>query len=157
MEWFGSAESIEQLKGEYLNLLKRWKSDADIKKEIDEQYVELLERFGVELNKRIDEENKELPVEKQKIHYDFSKDTFKDVLNKVIDFNMRIEIIGQWIWCFESKEYKDQLKELGFWFSASKKAWVYSGTKKKHIYSHNKMNDIRAKWGVEVVKEKEVS
>ena len=65
MEWFGSAESIEQLKGEYLNLLGKWKSDKDLMKEIDEQYENLLQRFGVELNKKIDEENKVLPAEQQ--------------------------------------------------------------------------------------------
>ena len=155
MEWFGSAESIEQLKGEYLNLLGKWKSDKDIIKEIDEQYENLLQRFGIELNKKIDEENKVLPAEQQKSHYDYSKDTFAETLKKIIDFNMRIEIIGQWIWCFDSKEYHEQLKEIGFWYSSSKKAWVYSGKKKKHIHSHNKMNDIRRKWGVEVIKEKE--
>ena len=68
---------------------------------------------------------------------------------------MRIEIIGQWIWCFDSKEYHEQLKELGFWYSSSKKAWVFSGDKKKRIRSRNKIDDVRRKWGAEKVKEKE--
>ena len=42
MEWFGSAESIEQLKGEYLNYLKKWKKDDDLMAEINEQYQALL-------------------------------------------------------------------------------------------------------------------
>lgn len=68
---------------------------------------------------------------------------------------MRIEIIGQWIWCFESYEYKEQLKALDFWFSKSKKAWVYSGSKKKLIKTRNKLADIRKKYGSEIVRNKE--
>lgn len=155
MEWFGSANSIEELKGEYLNLLKRWKDDADLMAEINAQYKDLLASFGEELNKKIDKENKELAPGKQKKHYEVDKDKFAEVLAHVVDFNMKIEIIGQWIWCFDSYEYRDKLRELGFWFSASKKAWVYSGQPKKKIRSHNKIADVRRKWGCEVVKDKE--
>lgn len=155
MEWFGSAESVEQLKGEYLNLLRKWKKDADTMAEINEQYEDLLVSLGVKLNEKIEEENKALPEKYQKKQFDAATDKFADTLNKVIDFNMNIEIIGQWIWCFDSYEYHEQLKELGFWYSKSKKAWVFSGDKKKMIRTHNKMNDIRRKWGSERVKERE--
>ncbi len=155
MEWFGSAESIEQLKGEYLTYAKKWKNDADLMAEIREQYENLLAQFGVELNKKIEQENQSLPEDRQKEKFEASSDKFADILLKIIDFNMRIEVIGQWIWCFDSYEYKEQLKELGFWYSASKKAWVYSGSAKKKVRSRNKMNDIRRKWGTEIVKEKE--
>lgn len=32
----------------------------------------------------------------------------------MISYKLEIEIIGTWIWCFESYVYKDKLKELGF-------------------------------------------
>ena len=145
MEWFGSVESIESLKSEYLNYLRKWKNDADTMKEINEQYEDLLISLGVELNEKIEVENQKLPAEWQKKKFDASNDKYAETLNKIIDFNMRIEIIGQWIWCFDSKEYHEQLKELGFWYSNSKKAWVFSGDKKKFIRSHNKIDDIRRK------------
>lgn len=154
MEWFGSVDSLETLKGEYLNYLRKWKN-TDTMKEINQQYEDLLISLGVEFNEKIEVENKELPVEKQKKKFDPSTDRFAEMLNKIIDFNMDIEIIGQWIWCFNSRDYHEQLKELGFWFSASKKAWVFSGSKKRMIHSHNKMNDIRRKWGSEQIREKE--
>lgn len=155
MEWFGSVESIESLKAEYLNYLRKWKNDEETMKEINGQYEDLLVSLGVELNEKIEEQNKTLPVEYQKKKFVATDDRFKEMLNKVIDFNMNIEIIGQWIWCFDAKEYHEQLKELGFWFSASKKAWVYSGYKKWRVRSHNKIDEIRRKWGSEQVKEKE--
>lgn len=155
MEWFGAIESIEQLKGEYLNLLRKWKNDADVMSEINEQYEDLLVSLGVEFNEKIKEENQALPEKYQKKEFDAKTDMFADTLNKVVDFNMKIEVIGQWIWCFDAKEYHEQLKELGFWFSASKKAWVFSGDKKRRIRSHNKIDDVRKKWGVEKIREKE--
>lgn len=157
MEYFGSVKSIEELKSEYMKYLQKFKSDAELVEEINEQYNELLEGLGVEVNAKIDEENKVLPPEKQKERYEASKDKFAEVLQNIIDFNMDIEIIGQWIWCFNSYEYKEQLKELGFWYTASKKAWVYSGKGKRLIRSHNKVSDIRKKWGSEKIKDKEES
>jgi len=155
MEWFTNSENLETLKGEYLTYLRKFKADEELMKEIDAQFKELCEKFGAEYNLKIEEENKGKSVEYQKAKYDASSDKFAETLKKIIDFNMNIEIIGQWIWCFDSKEYHEQLKELGFWFSASKKAWVFSGSKKKFIRSRNTINDIRSKWGSEVVKEKD--
>ena len=154
MEYFGNVESIEQLKSEYLNYLNKWKG-SDIMLDVKKQYDYLLEKFGVEINKQIDEENKTLPAIEQKRHYDFRNDKFAETLDKIIDFNMSIEIIGQWIWCLDSYEYKEQLKELGFWYSSSKKAWVFNGRPKRNLKSRNKLNDIRKKWGSEIVKTKE--
>jgi hypothetical protein len=154
MEYFGNVDSIEQLKADYLKYLNKWKG-SDMMTEVRKQYEELLETFGVELNKQIDEENKQLPTEKQKRHYDPKSDKFADTLEKVIDFNMNIEIIGQWIWCFDSYEYREQLKELGFWYTASKKAWVFNGQQKRFIRSRNTVKSLREKWGSEIVREKE--
>lgn len=154
MDYFGSVGSIEELKGEYLKLLNKWKG-SDIMVEVKKQYESLLESFGFALNKQIDEENKTLPIGEQKKHYDFKSDRFAETLEKIIDFNMDIEIIGQWIWCLNSYEYRDQLRDLGFWYSASKKAWVFNGQQKRRVITHNKMSDIRRKWGSEQIKERE--
>lgn len=48
---------------------------------------------------------------------------FKDVVNTILSYKIEIEIIGSWIWCFESYDYKDKLKEIGFKFAPMKKAW----------------------------------
>ena len=73
---------------------------------------------------------------------------FTDVLNKIMHFEgMKIEIIGFWIYCFESWEYRELLANMGFWFSKKHKAWVYSGTAKKKIRTKNTTADIRNMWG----------
>lgn len=154
MDFFGTTESLEQLKSEYLKYLNKWKG-SDIMVDVKKQYEERLYSLGIKYNEQVDEENKTLPAEKQKKHFDASKDTFAETLEKVVDFNMSIEIIGQWIWCFDSYEYREQLKDLGFWYTASKKAWVYNGERKKFVRSHNKIDDLRKKWGSEQIRERE--
>jgi len=87
--------------------------------------------------------------------YDIDSEIFAEMLKKVIHFNMDIEIIGFWIYCFNSFGYKDQLAELGFWFSKKHKAWVYSGRKKINVRTRSSTNDIRNTHGAHTVKEKE--
>jgi hypothetical protein len=63
---------------------------------------------------------------------------------KIINLDCQIEIIGYWIYCFNSKKVKEELKELGFWFSSKHEAWVYSGNPKK---KGGTLDEIRAKKG----------
>ena len=56
---------------------------------------------------------------------------FSEVLKSIIDLNIRIEIIGYWIYAFDSFAVKDILNEKGFWFSGKHKAWVYNGSEKE--------------------------
>ena len=155
MEYFTSCNALELLKSEYKNYLIKFKNDNESFCEMEKQYKDMLFELGVEFNKLIDKENETLPKEKQKKHYDASKDKFSEVLKDIIDFNCTIEIIGQWIWCFDSYEYREELKDKGFWYSSSKKAWVYSGLKKKNIQSRRKIEEVRNKWGSQKIKEKE--
>ena len=80
---------------------------------------------------------------------------FQEILNKIIDFNMDIEIIGFWIYARSSFEYKEQLKELGFWFSGKHKAWVYSGGAKIKRASGMSLDEIRMAHGSEKMKSEE--
>ena len=92
-----------------------------ITKEIIKQFNEFLNSFmSHSFNSYY--EDKEWKPEADTI-YDF-----QEILQKVISLECEIEIIGFWIYCFKSKEIKDQLKELRFWFSGKHKAWIYSGS-----------------------------
>jgi hypothetical protein len=82
---------------------------------------------------------------------------FADILKAVMRFNCRVEIIGYWVYCFESFGVKDQLAALGFFFSGKHKAWIYNGGKKLRIHTRNTTDDNRAKFGSQVMKEKEES
>jgi hypothetical protein len=82
---------------------------------------------------------------------------FADILRAAMLFNCRIEIIGFWIYAFDSLAVKDELKALGFWYSGKHKAWIYSGSVKRRIHTRNSTDDNRARWGCDVVREKEAA
>jgi hypothetical protein len=50
---------------------------------------------------------------------------------------------------------KDQLKELGFWFSSKHRAWVYNGGRKLKRRTSLTLNDIRNSYGYELVRDQE--
>lgn len=81
----------------------------------------------------------------------YSASVFADILRAVVHFDVDVEIIGFWIYAFRSYEYRTQLAELGFWFSAKHKAWIYSGGRKRPIRGRHSTDENRAKWGFQKV------
>ena len=82
-------------------------------------------------------------------------DAFAEVLETVMQFNCRVEVIGFWIYCFESFEVKDELKEMGFFFSKKHRAWIFNGREKRSIRSKLTTDDIRNLHGAEIIRERE--
>lgn len=53
-------------------------------------------------------------------------DLFKDIIDKLIHFNVNIDIVGTWLWVYgDTYGCKDTLKELGFSWASQKKKWYY--------------------------------
>lgn len=69
-----------------------------------------------------------------------------------------IEIIGSWVWVSGATfPYREQLKEVGFTWSKSKKSWYHTGdpehsTRRRGRYS---MTQLRDKWGTQEVQTQE--
>ena len=151
MNYFIDCTNLEQLKKTYRSLcIKNHPDkggDVEVMQEINRQYEIMLKKLAFVYNQTKSDNEAE---------YDWTNDNFAEIIQKIINFDMKIEIIGTWIWCFDSYQYHEQLKELGFWYSGSKKAWVYSGTAKSRVRSHNKIDDLRTKWGSEIVKTRKV-
>jgi hypothetical protein len=82
---------------------------------------------------------------------DFSATPFAEILRTIVKFNIKIEIIGFWIYAFQSYEYREQLKNLGFWFSAKHHAWIFSGGKKRNIRHTHTTERNREVWGSQTV------
>lgn len=89
--------------------------------------------------------------------WDFAEDEkLRDVLSKIINFSgITIEIVGNWLWAFDSYGYRAELKELGFKYASNKKAWYYhTEAFRKKSHRALSMNDIRNYYGsTEVQKE----
>jgi len=147
MKWFENVKKIEELRQLYRKLLKEHHpdngGDEETMKEINLEY----DRVFSDLS-RFSSDGEECTGEEQKTE----NEAFKSILNEIINFNVEIEIIGSWIWCFNSYQFRSQLKELGFRYAAKKKAWVWHyGEYKRYHKGETDLNDIRAKYGSQKV------
>jgi hypothetical protein len=146
MKYFEQCQSIEEAKKQYRALLMQYHPDhagqegEAVTKEIIAQFNAFLKGFmSHSFNSFY--EDKEWKPEPDTVT------PFQDILQKIINFDCEIEIIGYWIYCFNSYEVREQLRELGFWFTGKHKAWVYSGKAKRNISSKETLDQIRAKKG----------
>jgi len=148
MKWFQGVNTIQELRKQYRTLLKKYHPDneggsLEITQEINAEYDALFATFSKEdtdgWNPYTQEEN----------------ERFKAVLNEIINFNMEIEIIGSWVWCFDAYGYKDRLKELGFKWAAKKRAWVWhDAAYHRHHKEEIPIEEIRAKYGRETIRKR---
>jgi len=155
MQYFTNCQSVEEAKKRYRELLMQHHPDhagqdgEAITKDIINQFNAFLKSFmSHSFNSYY--EDKEWKPDAEAVT------PFQDILQKIINLECEIEIIGYWIYCFNSKEVREQLKELGFWFSGKHKAWVFSGKAKRNITSRETLDEIRARKGSQKVeREKE--
>lgn len=145
--YFAGIRTVEELRKWYKELLKKHHpdngGDEEIMKEINRQYDALFAQMSSE-NKSdgqsyTQEENEE----------------FKMILNAISGFNMTVEIIGSWIWAFDSYPYKDKLKALNFKWCSRKKAWTWHSEPYRRYHSKEmSLDSIRRKYGSDVINRK---
>ena len=84
------------------------------------------------------------------MQYDFAEDEkLREMLKKIIGFSsITLEVIGNWLWAFDSYNYRKELKELGFRYAKNKKAWYWhSESFRKKSHKSLSMDDIRSYYG----------
>ena len=146
MKYFAGVKTVEELRKRYRELLKKYHPDNE------NGSVEVTQEINVEYDALFAILSKEKQSYGQSYTYE-ENEQFKAILNEIIGFNMTVEIIGSWIWCFDCYQYKDQLKALGFTWCSKKKAWVWhDGEYHRHHKKEIPLNDIRAKYGSQTVK-----
>jgi hypothetical protein len=150
MNYFEKCQSVEEARKLYRKLLMQYHPDhageegEAITKEIISQFNAFLNGFmSHSFNSYYEDKDWKPSAE--------AVTPFQEILQKIIDLDCEIEIIGYWIYCFNSKEVREQLKALGFWFSGNRKAWIYSGRPKRNISSHETLDEIRVKKGSQKV------
>jgi curved DNA-binding protein CbpA len=154
MNYFQNCQTVEEAKKVYRKFLMQYHPDhagqegETVTKEIISQFKAFLKSFMSHSFNSYYEDKDWKPA--QEAVY-----PFQDILQKIINLECEIEIIGYWIYCFNSKEVKEQLKELGFWFSGKHKAWIYSGKPKKNIASRETLDEIRNKKGSQKIEKED--
>ncbi|MBQ3512556.1 MAG: J domain-containing protein [Lachnospiraceae bacterium] len=129
MTYFNNVNTLEQLRKQYKELLKKHHPDnggnvSDMQ-EINFEYDKL---FKVLKDKHENNSADTNNTNFDKMKYDFEEDTkLREVLEKVIIYNdIVIEVIGNWIWISgNTYQYKEQLKEFGFKYAPKKQSWYF--------------------------------
>jgi hypothetical protein len=154
MNYFEKCQSVEEAKKTYRELLMQYHPDHT-GEEGETTTKEIIAQFNAFLNGFMFHSFNSYYEDKEWKPNDEAVTPFQEILQKIINLDCEIEIIGYWIYCFNSKEVKEQLKALGFWFSGKHKAWIYSGKPKRNISSRETLDEIRARKGSQKVEKEE--
>lgn len=155
MTYFKNVRTLEELRRQYRDLLKKYHPDnpdgsTQATQEINAEYDRL---FKVLKDKH---ESNSTSSDKEKtsfdhMKYDFSEDQkLREILQQIISFSgINIEIVGCWIWVDgNTYAYKDALKELGFKWAREKKKWYFhTEAFRKKSHKTLSMDDIRNYYG----------
>ncbi|WP_313184730.1 J domain-containing protein [Lacrimispora sp.] len=160
MKYFNNVGTLEELRKQYKELLKKFHPDnpngsTEATQEINAEYDKL---FQI-LKDKHDNREYGSRTAYDDLKYDFAEDErLREVLQQVISFvGINIEIVGAWIWIDgNTYSYKAELKTLGFKWASDKKKW-YFHTEAFRKRSHKKLSidDIRDYYGSTEVKPEE--
>lgn len=147
IKYFTNVNTLEELKKQYKKLALQYHPDKGGKTEefqnINNEYENLLKKINIENN-----------VKESEINID----EFREIINKIIFFDIEIEIIGKWIWLSgNTKQYKEELKKIGFKWASKKVMWYWR--KEENICkSRSKLSidEIRTKYGSNKVNNKKI-
>jgi hypothetical protein len=143
-QFFKECLSLDEAKREYKRLALLHHpdrgGDTATMQEINRQYEEIMK------NPFFDFCNA-----KQEAREDFIK--FPEIIDKIIRFDITIEVCGNWIWLSgNTYEYREELKKIGFFFAPKKTMWYWRPKDFKSANNKPKeMDYIRSKYGSDVI------
>lgn len=150
-KWFKNVSSVEKLRKQYRELLKKYHPDNDggsveITQEINAEY----DRIFADLSKENKSDDKSSACDNEA-----ENEAFKTILNQIININTDIEIIGSWVWIHGGYEYRELLKSIGFKFAPKKKCWCWHfGDYRRRSKREISLEEIRQKYGSQKVNSK---
>ena len=151
MKWFKEVTTVEELRKQYRELLKKYHPDnehgsVEITQEINAEYDHLFANLSKETKADYQSYTQEEQAENE---------AFKVVLNSIVHINADVEIIGSWVWVHGAYAYRELLKSVGFRYAPKKKSWCWHyGEYRRHHKSEVSLDDIRAKYGSKAVNRK---
>jgi len=146
-------ETLEALKKMYRQLALKYHSDRggsdEDMKQVNNEYSTLFEKLK---NVHVNTDGKTYHKETTE-----TAEQFIDIINQLIRFEgILIEIIGSFVWVSKNtKPYKEELKDMGFRWSANKLSWYLApdGYRRRNRKKYT-MDDIRNMYGSQEVKNK---
>ena len=155
MKWFTNVHTVEELRKQYRQLMKKHHPDVGGNTEDAKQINAEYERLFAILSRQ---EAQEWPQGEQEY-----KDTTEDkaaedkairaVLDALAGIDADVEIIGAWVWVTRNSfPYKELLKSLNFRYASRKRAWYFHADE-YHRRSKREvtLEQIREKYGSQKV------
>ena len=146
MTYFTNIQTLEELRKEYKRLVKQNHPDnggsLEAIKTINVEYeisFHILEKADTESSNKYNMKEDEM---------------LRAVINAIINLNIEIEICGSWVWVSgNTYSCKDDLKSNGFHWASKKKMWYWHDPQEQtRSNGKTSMNDIREKYGYQVVR-----
>ena len=159
MKYFNNISNLNELRSEYKKLIKEYHPDnggsVEITQEINNEYEILFNQLK---NKSETDINNQTSQASDNFNYE-SDSILRDIINKIINYNIDIEIIGSWLWVTgDTYSVKDELKSLKFQWSGKRKAWYFhSEPYKKRTKKILSLDEIRNYYGSEKVNGKKIN
>lgn len=157
MKYFKNVDSLEDLRKQYKELLKKFHPDnpdgsteatQEINTEYDKFFKTLKDKHDTQ---KTGKEHNRDNTSYEDMKYSFDEDAkLREILNKVIHYtDITIEIIGQWIWLSgNTYSHRQDLKDIGFKFACKQKTWYWhSETFRKKSNKTLSMNEKRNFYG----------
>ncbi len=165
MKYFNNVNTLEELRKQYKELLKKFHPDnpngsTEATQEVNAEYDKLFKvlKDRHEHNTKQTGNNNKSNYDNMK--YDFSEDEkLREVLQAIIHLSdITIEVCGSWIWISgNTYNHRGELKEHGFKFASKKKQWYWhSEAFKKKGKKTLSMNDIRNYYGSTEIQTEEI-
>lgn len=156
MKYFNNVSTLEMLRKQYKELLKKYHPDningsTEATQEINAEYDKLFRELKDKHENTADNTTNTNKSEYSQNMYNWENDkALREVLEKIINFEgIEIEIARQWIWVSgNTYNYKKELKEIGFKWASQKKQWYFhTDTFRKRSRKSLSMEDIRSYYG----------
>ena len=137
---------IDQLKKEYFVLAKKYHPDAG---GTTAQFQQLQAEYEKHLKTLLS--GSKLSKEDQANEIELDK-ALRDAANALAGLpGINIELAGKWLWVTgNTYPIRSQLKQAGFLFASTKKAWFYKGIESKGR-GQMSLEDIKAKYGAKTI------
>lgn len=148
MKWFTNVRTVEELRKQYRQLMKKYHPDVGGSTEDAKQINAEYDRLYAVLSRQ---EAQERPQGEQDTTEDKAAEdkAIRAVLDALAGIDADVEIIGSWVWVTRNSfPYKELLKSLNFRYASRKRAWYFHADE-YHRRSKREvsLDEIREKYG----------
>ena len=152
MKWFTNVRTVEELRKQYRQLMKKHHPDVGGSTEDAKQINAEYDRLYAVLSRQ---EAQERPQGEQDTTEDKAAEdkAIRAVLDALAGIDADVEIIGSWVWVTRNSfPYKELLKSLNFRYASRKRAWYFHADE-YHRRSKREvsLDEIREKYGSQKV------